>query len=239
MFTFATQPLRIPEVIKESLKLYRASFGQLWYWALLVSLISAAINTFWPVYTPQQGFSVLGLIMMLVDFLVSVFVFIIMLHRTQTVGTQQRVSLMDSLKLASTKLLITFTAFIIVTVVVILTSFVFIIPGIYFFIMFIFYSAAIVLDNAGVFSSMKQSIQLVYKNWFRTFTLFLIPFAASVILLTLLGLISESLWYTAALSVLSGIIFMPYYTTTFLVQYNDLKLRLKLNPLKSRSSQRK
>jgi hypothetical protein len=240
MFTFATQPLRIPQILKESLKLYRASIRQLWYWALLISVISSVLNTFFPVYIPEHGFSVLGLILMLVDFLASIFVLIIMIHRAQAVGMQQRVSLIDSLKLARKKLLITFAAFIIVTIIVILTSFAFIIPGIYFFIMFVFYSPAIVIDNTGVFPSMKQSIQLVHKNWFRTFTLFLIPFLVSVVLLSLLGLISEALWYTVLISVVFGMIFMPYYTTTLLVQYNDLKLRRELNPpSKSRPSRRK
>lgn len=231
MFKFATRPIRIPEVFKDSLRLYQASFTQLWYWIVLVSIIGSISNRLYPIYTSEQGFSFLGLFVFLAVFAISIFIFMIMVHRVYVVGAQQKVTILDSIKLAQKKFLTALAAGVIITILIAASTLALVFPAIYFFVLLVFYFPSIVIDNEGIFSSMKRSAILVNRHWVRTFILFLMPFIASVLFIAILSLIHyQAMWYETLLDLISRIIFMPYYTATLLVQYNDLKLRQVLMP---------
>jgi hypothetical protein len=123
-----------------------------------------------------------------------------------------------------------------------------VIPGIILSISLVFYSALIINDNESIFSSLKSSHRLVWGNWWRTATVFLVPmFFFFVIYTGLLMIFGLSGWaggfdgdmqsmmaYLVAFSTVMSAIGMPMVYSILLVQLHDLKLRKQGRDLEER-----
>ena len=95
-----------------------------------------------------------------------------------------------------------------------------------------FYLPIIVIEHEGILPSLKKSIRLVWKNWWRTFTVQITPWIAYVICLFLLKYAIESLIprnLTLSVFMCSEIIlfafFIPWIASLLMIQLHDLELR--------------
>jgi hypothetical protein len=115
--------------------------------------------------------------------------------------------------------------------------------AIYLFIAFYFYLPLILTENKRVFAALKESIHLVWGNWWRTFKLQIIPwlvYLACLFIIRDIIHINVHIYFFRALEeiTLPGVIlhiflfalFIPWIAATQLVQLRDLELRKKMLP---------
>ena len=112
-----------------------------------------------------------------------------------------------------------------------------IVPGVILSLSLLLYQALIIIDDEGIFSSLKASHRLVQGNWWRTATVFFIP-ALIVMVVYMILVFVFGLTYTLIegqetalnfgadmLSILISAVLSPLFIAIVLVQLNDLKLR--------------
>lgn len=106
--------------------------------------------------------------------------------------------------------------------------------SIIFYIFIAFNRAAVLFDNANWISALKQSIQLVWGNWWRTFVVFFIPtlifYAPFLILFFVMAYLK--IWIVQDVLIIIAALVFPFFIGLYLIQYNDLKNRRteKLQP---------
>lgn len=112
--------------------------------------------------------------------------------------------------------------------------------AVYLFFLFIFYLVLILTEDKGVFSSIKKSTLLVWRNWWRTFWFQMTPILAYIICLMIIKYVlhlnihiyftgppSQFSWWTTFLHILLFALFLPWTAAVLLVQLRDLELRKK------------
>ncbi|GEM_PF-1324205 len=127
-------------------------------------------------------------------------------------------------------------AFLISTPVIFQTLF-----NIYIFFLFIFYLPLILTEHKAIINALIKSAKLVWKNWWRTFTVLLTPWLCYLIILLLVLRITGCntpfyFFQPSALplplilfQVLMFTLFIPWFAATLLVQLRDLELRQKIS----------
>lgn len=108
----------------------------------------------------------------------------------------------------------------------------------YLAIAWCFYLPLIVIENLGILLSLKKSIRLVWKNWWRTFLAQVTPWILYIVALVILKNIINlniSLFYEQAkqtptlsilcLHILVFALFLPWSASLLMVQLRDLELR--------------
>ncbi len=124
---------------------------------------------------------------------------------------------------------------------VILTSLVLVsqfVIDIYLFFLLIFYLPLILTENAGIISSLKRTILLVWNNWWLTFWVQSFPWVCYFFALCIIKFVAQiniHIFFIAPVerySLLATIlhiflfaIFIPWSAATLLVQLRDLELR--------------
>lgn len=104
--------------------------------------------------------------------------------------------------------------------------------GIFLGVLMFFFNLFILFENGKIIQSIKESIKLVWGNWWRTFGAILVPviiiFIVIQIVNFLVGLVMPRVGIAnniANLCVLT--VLYPWFNSLILVQFNDLKLRRK------------
>jgi hypothetical protein len=112
--------------------------------------------------------------------------------------------------------------------------------NIYIFFLLIFYQPLILTENKAIFTALFSSAKLVWKNWWRTFSVLLTPVLCYVLVLILIQVASGLhipiyffRFYTLSLpAILVHIfvftLFLPWFASILLIQLHDLELRKKL-----------
>lgn len=110
---------------------------------------------------------------------------------------------------------------------------------VYIYFLFYFYLALILTEDKTALSSLKQSVVLVWKNWWRTFWVQVLPWICYLLILVAIrnvfnldiriyflhnaGLNA----YISMLQIVLFAVFIPWPAATVLVQLRDLELRKK------------
>lgn len=108
----------------------------------------------------------------------------------------------------------------------------------YMFFEFYFYLPIILLENQGIISSLKKSVILVWKNWWKVFLLQITPWLIYLICLVIIKnvfkisihiyYVEPDIEYTIPATLFHLVffaIFIPFVATTMMVQLKDLELR--------------
>ncbi|EKD54381.1 MAG: hypothetical protein ACD_60C00090G0030 [uncultured bacterium] len=113
--------------------------------------------------------------------------------------------------------------------------------AIYIYFLFCFYLPLILAEGKSILMSLKESVLLVWKNWWRTFFVQLFPWACYLIVLLIIkNMIPVPVhiyftepkfitFYSVLLQILLFALFIPWPAAALLVQLHDLELRKKLN----------
>jgi hypothetical protein len=102
--------------------------------------------------------------------------------------------------------------------------------GIFLGVLMFFFNLFILFGNAKIIQSIKESIKLVWGNWWRTFGVILVPviviFIAIQIMNFLVGLVMPKVGIANNITNLCVLTLLyPWFNSLILVQFNDLKLR--------------
>jgi hypothetical protein len=117
----------------------------------------------------------------------------------------------------------------------------------YLFIAMYFYLPIIVIEHQGIWASLRKSVRLVWKNWWRTFFVQMTPWLIYFICLLLLKYIVNlniSLFYikteqiptllSLCVQILVFALFLPWIASTLMIQLRDLELRRNLEEAESK-----
>ena len=250
MFTFSCTPLSIVATIKSGFQLFRETFSKIWYWALLMTLISDIPNFLNMFMKETQNNTVIGIIFFtfgLISFLVSSFFSGFLFHRIYHLGIAPLSSEKASFNAAKEKWLRIVLAFIIAPLIwlpsLLIPLYVFtqigmtagfislILPvflGLLLGTLFILCVPLIMLDNQTAWRSLKKSASLVWGHWWKTSIIFGSVFIPMMIcILTMQAIIPSLFLFTLLAGAISMIIF-PLIDCLILVQFNNLKLIRKV-----------
>ncbi len=193
---------------------------------------------------------IIGLVIFVVLLIISLFGHCFNFHRIYTQVTQPNLDAKYSLKIAAKKIptvvgatlliLVGFSLVQVLTVglfmllwhisgfLAVLAAVVIALPLILaaFFVLLLlsFYIQLIVLDDCGVIQAIKQSCKLVWGNWWRNFIILLGLSIASGVLSLISALIPNPI-ISIIVDVAILVVLYPWYASTLLVQFNDLKRR--------------
>jgi len=230
MFKFPSKPQSVSEILNKSYQLYRVSLSKAFPLALLLMLISTLeqySHTLLGQPPGTRGFGIVSIIIMLIMMAISAFFVAAIMYRIHAVATKGDTNLMTALHVAREKFLIVFTAMIIVLIPTTVGFMLFILPGLLLATLFIMYLPLILFENKQAFDSVKTSVQMVWKNFWRVFSVIVLPIATTMIVLIaftyLIGRHNYLGQMLINLIVLS--LFVPFFNSVILVQYNDIKIR--------------
>lgn len=116
-----------------------------------------------------------------------------------------------------------------------------IIPGIILTVLLSFQLYCILIDDKDVVGALKESAQLVWGNWWRTFLFTLLVIVVTGLVSTIIGLPYWGLTaqhgkdsqYLAQIinNAVISLFILPWHATAFVLMYHDLKLRReKISP---------
>lgn len=256
MFNYATQPQSIGKVLDNGIRLCLTSFPAIVLFAFLAALITGLPNFFAPP-PPQPGETIdaarvitHSLIPSLLAMLVG-FVFMnAMMVRINATAQSREISLGASLGIGARKLLPVFLGMLLYMIAVMLGTVLLVIPGIILMLSLAFYQVLIVLDDNHTFEALRSSHRLVWGNWWRTATVFLVPTVLYMVIYLILGLVlglfipfaegdasQATLELAIAVMMIAVSTFsMPLFYSIALTQLNDLKLRKQGLDLEERIS---
>lgn len=118
----------------------------------------------------------------------------------------------------------------------------FFLPGIFIAFLLGLYLTAIVIDNMDVIESLQYSAKLTWHHWWRTFIILIIPLLLSMLASITIEVLFETPTMflhklapqtlaldTFIVAIILTIVFLPWFVTTTLCLYHDLKLRRQAN----------
>jgi hypothetical protein len=113
--------------------------------------------------------------------------------------------------------------------------------SIYIYYLLIFYLPLILTEDKGIIAAIKQSIVLVWCNWWRTFLFLTFPWLCYVVCLIVIRNffkldlhiyfiepIGHSNWFAIIAHIFIFAIFIPWIAAALLIQLRDLELRKKV-----------
>jgi len=245
MFTSSTQPQSIFAVLGNSCRLYKTTFLKLLPFSFIYAALITIPELFFHLdlqvtaaHRTQQALNAGLFLVFLIIQLLTLWMTAIMIR----IGGCEMGSIPDCqgnyMGYSARKFLIYFITSMIFLFMALIGTIFLLLPGIFLYILFMFYFAAIMLDNYDVIGSLKLSAQLVWGNWWRTFIIALIAFIIvalvfiffeAVIDLPVIFLTRFPPGEVGILSHVVGLILMaiftPWLVTVMLCQYHDLKLR--------------
>lgn len=249
MYQFPTEPRSVWSVIGGSLRLYKKVYKQVFLVALLIAVVFVLIGI--PVVILNSGAVAAGvrprlglgeavafIIIPLALMLVLSFLKTVLLRFEGEISQNVSAKLKSVSLFALRKYLIVLAASILILIISGVGLVFVLLPGIFLSILLVFAPAGILLDNEGVFSSLKHSAKLVWGHWWRTFAVFLIPGIFNLILFFLFRALTRfvfhlsnySLWFYV-INAIPILILEPWAIAVVIEQYYDLKLRFQRKPI--------
>jgi hypothetical protein len=245
MFNYATQPQSIGKVLDNGIRLCLASFPAIVLFAFLAALITGLPGFFAP--PPPETGEAVGVAQVMSKTLVPTllamlvgFVFMnAMMVRIDATAHARNIGMGASLGIGARKLLPVFVGMVIYMIAVLLGMALLVIPGIILMLSLAFYQMLIVVDDNHTFESLRTSHRLVWGNWWRTATVFMVPavlyLVIYVVLALVLGLVipltgnvggRTALEFAInVMAIAVGTFSIPLFYSVALAQLNDLKLR--------------
>lgn len=229
MFTFKTKAQSLSEIIVSGLSLYLTGLKSLWPWTLLLALMSGIPSLIMGyLLRHQYSHSVLivtGLFMLL---MLPVIIFLVgfIIHQLFLVGTETKMSFQESSQYVLKKLPRLLIALPIISILSWLGLIFLIAPGIFIGVVFVFVAPLILLDDYSLVESFQYSWFLVWKSWWRTFSIIVIPLVLSIIASPYsYAQIPIFSFGRIAISVIETALINPLYFSLMLTMYYDSKLR--------------
>jgi hypothetical protein len=258
MFNYATQPLSIGKVLDNGIRLCITSFPAIVLFAFLAAVIMTLPSIFAPP-PPQPGETndigqmvTTSLLPSLLAMLVGFIFMIAMIVRINATAQSREVGLSAALGIGLKKLLPVYIGMILYMIAIMAGMVVLIIPGLILMMSLAFYQMLIVIDDNHTIESLRISHKLVWGNWWRTATVFLVPGVFYVVIYIILGLVmgmfipftdiangegAASLQLGIGIMMIAVSTFtMPLFYSIALTQLNDLKLRKQGLDLEERIS---
>jgi hypothetical protein len=228
MTALSNQPLTIMGVWRTSWQLYRKIFSQVWFLAVILGILSSAWLLYTLFFEAKLGITakiVSICVIMLVSFLLNTYLNSVILYRAYIVSREQNGTLGDSLLFVAKKYYKIVICDFLGVFLMLLGMVLLVLPGIYVAMIFFLIQPLVLLDNKGIFVTLKNVFKLAWGNWWRTFVIFFPLFFVFGV-----GVIPQYVSMRVVVYVLVGNalvigIFCPLISTCTLVLYNDLKLR--------------
>ena len=258
MFNYATQPLPIGKVLDNGIRLCISSFPAIVLFAFLAAVIMTLPGFFAPP-PPQPGEALdagqlltQSLLPSMLSMLVGFIFMTAMIVRINATAESREIGLGTALGIGVKKLLPVFIGMILYMIAIMAGMVALVIPGIILMLSLVFYQMLIVLDDNRTFEALRASHRLVWGNWWRTATVFMVPAVFYLVIYIIFGLIMGLfIPFTevangqgfGTLELALGImmvaistITMPLFYSIALAQLNDLKLRKQGLDLEERIS---
>lgn len=236
-----TQPESIGRVLDGGFRLYRRCFT---YPALLLLAVGILMGIPQYIYlgpesflNPDASFWISYGLVVFVIYIVYVLVYGAIIHYCDTCARGENGSLKASLGVAGSRSLILLVAGFLYVVAVWLGMILLLIPGIFLSISLLLYANRIMLDRAGIWSSLRDSHRMVWGNWWRTMVVFAVVMIVYMVLSLAIGLpagfldqmLFESAFGYGPLSrlggAIAGAVVFPYVCASVVMLDHDLKLR--------------
>lgn len=229
MFTFKTKAQSLGEILVSGLSLYWIGLKNLWAWSLLLSLM-AGIPSFIMGYLIRQQYPssvlILSALFMLLMLPVVIFLLGYIIHALFLIGTQTTMTFQESSKYVLNKLPRLIIALPVIAIASWFGLFFAIVPGIFIGVMFVFVSPLIILDDYSLVDSFRYSWFLVWKSWWRTFTIIVIPLVLSLLTSPFsYAHIPHLSFGRVGLSVIETALINMLFFSLMLTMYYDSKLR--------------
>ncbi|WP_031432342.1 hypothetical protein [Methylomarinum vadi] len=252
MSLLAEHPNTIAKVLDSSFKLYLLSFRKLIGMALIIAAAAMVFNVVVQMTMPTlqnsgndpAAMQSLPLLFgaLLVYGLTAMILYVAMVYRIDNLLHENEDSFAEAIMLGVKKLPSMLWATILYMLALAVGSLLLVIPGIILWLSLAFFPYVLVVDGEGAYQSLKSSHQLVWGNWWRTMTVFMVPGIIIMIVFFMLGIIAgvtgslvpQGFNWFDAVSNLFVAIYLPYFYCLGYVQYRDLKLRAYGGDLEAR-----
>ena len=241
MFEFASKPQSIWNVQKDALRLYVQSFSQIWFlgvFAALVGMGSTYVEGLLGMVPGkvQSGFSAEIWIIILLSQFFYALINSLMLHRIYNIVHEPKSTMKTSWRFVIKLLPTIYVSFLMFYFIIMLGSLLAInISGIFslftllILMLCFFFLPFILFENKGVLEAFSSSIQLIWRNLWRTFAVFVPPIL--VMMLALSFFVQEGEMPPIAtqniINTLLSLTVVLYFAALTLVQFNNLLLRQK------------
>jgi hypothetical protein len=261
VFSYSETPQSIGKVLDSMFRLFGATFWKVVWISLFAALISNLPSFFMPDVPQDDPQAALAAMKQVIWFLPltmagTLFAYAAIFHRMHGLATGADTGLGDALRVGLAKLLPLIGASILYALALVLGLVALIIPGLLFGLSLYFYMPLIVVDNEGFLSALKISHRLVWRNWWRTATVFVVPMFILMAFYGILGLVGALVGvgtairgggeaelqstletvslFTTFFAVIFGAAIGPLFASLMLVQLHDLKLRREGSDLEAR-----
>ncbi len=245
MFQLFHQPQSIFSVIKNSLRLYKTVFSRFFWFSALYAIIFLLPNFSFhgaSIYLSQSAAEIAQVSVGFVVTLLGLWFFGVMIHGIYQIMMNTAVSFKNSCGVVLKKYFIYLLAGIIYTIITVIGIVFLLLPGIFLHFLLMFFIIFILIENQGIFSSLKKSAKLVWGHWWRTFITLLI----SIVIFCIISIVFEMVftipvaflyrinpheitWLTYAILWILLTLFLPWVFSVYVLLYHDLKLRQAIN----------
>lgn len=229
MYAFKKKAQSLSEIVVSGLSLYWQGLRSLWYWSLLLAVLTSIplmILGYFARHVHSYTTLTIALFSLLVLWPVLVFLVGYIIHQLFLIGTETKMSFEKSSAYVIKRLPRLMIALPVVSILTWLGTIFFIAPGIFVSIVLIFVGPLILLDDYSFMDSFRYSWILVWKSWWRTFSIFLIPFALNVLISPFSYTSATYFSFTRVIiSAIEMTLINPLFFSLMLTMYYDSKLR--------------
>lgn len=227
MFTFKTKPQSLTEIVVSGLALYWKGIQSLWLWSLGLAVLSGIPSLLMGyLMRHQYGNRALlfsGLFTLLMLPLV-IFIVSFIIRQLYLIGSQTKESFRDSVNAVMKKVPLLLIALPVISILSWIGLVLFFAPGIFIAVMLVFTAPLILLDDHSIVDAFRYSCFLVWKSWWRTFSIIVIPMILSILVSPYSYTATVSLT-KVSLSVIEMALINPLFLSLMLTMYYDAKLR--------------
>lgn len=183
-----TQELRVEEILRRSLELYKARFIQFWVPFIILALVNQALMVALGIgfEAPTRAGTFAELLGFFVDLIpklvfygivgwaINTVVSAMVMRYSSDLLEKGQANFREGFDSALTRLVPLLTATVITSILIILGLVCVVVPGIILSIMFSLVAPVIVIEKVGALESLARSRKLVSKRWGKTFATFLL-----------------------------------------------------------------
>lgn len=237
MGLYETQPQTISRVLLNSWKLYKLSFKNVWFWSLIVSVVSSIhrMMGYVGIYVLDSEnkfyFSWEALVSLAIALFIGSFFVPLILSQINMIATLNESDLKTSIYIVIKKFFPIYAAIIIYNILFFLGVYLYLLPAIFIWILFVMFVPLILFDNVSFVQAFIRSAKMVWGNWWQTFFVFLVPMCLLYLLRDSLHFILKDSIFFAVFDLVILTFVTPYLYSVMLIQFNNLKMKMKFSSL--------
>jgi hypothetical protein len=233
MFAATNRPLKLHEVITESLRLFKHSYGKVFFLGLVISIMDTLGMIGGSIFSNINALA--GIVIIAVALVLGIAAYATLVKRVHNILNHDSVpaNFMSGLKRFWPLL-----AAVIIGVIATIIAYGFLIlPGIFLNICLFIYLPMVVLGEAGPFNGITKSISLTWGHWWKTLlivltTAFICIAIYAVLLVIIVGIPAFLTGFTNStliavlmdvVHVISGTLFYPFLISVALVLLRNFK----------------